>query len=133
MSLDTSLRTLTLQNAAVVTAIGSRYHIDNLPDSVSYPCVRAQTITDPSLRSHVGTFGGRELVQLDVWDDDQANRDAATDALVAWLDNYRGAMGSWNVTIQVRNKPRSWEAESRLYRCMIELEIQSQYIYSLRC
>lgn len=123
MSLDTSLRTLTLQNAAVVTAIGSRYHIDNLPDLVDYPCIRAQTITDPSLRSHAGTHGGRELVQLDVYSDTQTTRDSAADAIVAWLDNYKGAMGSWNVTIQVRNKPRSWEAESRLYRCVIELEI----------
>jgi len=123
MSLDNSLRTLTLQNAAVVTAISTRYHIDNLPDGVSYPCVRAQTITDPSLRSHSGTFGGTELVQLDVYSDMQTTRNSATDALIAWLDNYRGAMGSWNVTIQVRNKPRSWEPESRLYRCMLELSI----------
>jgi len=123
MSLDTSLRTLVLQNPAVSTAIGTRYHIDNLPDGVSYPCVRAQTITDPSHRSHSGTFGGTELVQLDVYSDAQTTRDSATDALITWLDNYKGAMGSWNVTMQVRNKPRSWEPESRLYRCMLELSI----------
>ena len=123
MSLDTSLRTLTLQNAAVVTAIASRYHIDNLPDEVSYPCVRAQAITDPSLRSHSGTFGGLETVQLDVYSDTQTTRDSAADAIIAWLDNYKGAMGSNSVTIQVRNKPRSSESESRLYRCMIELSI----------
>jgi hypothetical protein len=123
MSLDTSLRTLTLQNPAVTTAIGSRYHIDSLPDGVSYPCVRAQAITDPSLRSHSGTFGGNELVQLDVYSDVQTTRDSAVSAIVAWLDNYKGALGSWSVTIQVRNKPRSWEAEPRLYRCMIELSI----------
>lgn len=123
MSLDTSLRTLVLQNAAVVTAIGARYHVDNLPDEVTYPCVRAQTITDPSLRANSGTYGGREVVQLDVYSDVQSARDSASDAIISWLDNYRGAMGNWNVTILVRNKPRSWEAESRLYRCMIELEI----------
>lgn len=123
MSLDTSLRTLVLQNAAVVTAISTRYHIDKLPDTVTYPCVRAVTVTDPSIRTHSGTHGGRELVQLDVFDDDQTTRDSAADALITWLDNYRGGMGSYNVTIQVTNKPRSWEPESRLYRCMIELEI----------
>lgn len=123
MSLDTSLRTLTLQNTAVAAAIGSRYHADKLPDDVTYPCVRAQVITDPLLRTHSGTHGGRELVQLDVYSDLQSTRDSASDAVIAWLDNYRGAMGSWNVTILVRNKLRSWEAESRLYRCMIELEI----------
>lgn len=123
MSLDTNLRALTLQNAAVVAAIGSRYHIDNLPDNVTYPCVRAVTVTDPPERTHGGTYGGRELVQLDVYGSTQSSRDTAADALIAWLDNYRGVMGDWNATIQVRNKPRSWEPESRLYRCMIELEI----------
>ena len=123
MSLDTSLRTLALQDPTVSGAIGSRYHIDKLPDGVSYPCVRAITITDPSHRTHDGTFGGTELVQLDVYDDDQTGRDTAADALVSWLDNYKGTMGSWTVTIQVRNKPRSWEAESRLYRAMLELSI----------
>lgn len=124
MSLDTALRTLVLQNPAVVAAIGARYHIDHIPDGETYPCVRAATIADPFLRSHAGTHGGRETVQLDVYDDDQTGRDAAADAIVAWLDNYRGALGaSYNATIQVRNKPRSWEAETRLYRCMIEIEV----------
>lgn len=123
MSLDTNLRTLTLQNAAVTAQIGSRYHIDKLPDDVTFPCVRAQTIADPSLRSHNGTHGGRELVQVDVWGSTQTSRDAAADAIIAWLDNYSGVMGSYRATIQVRDKPRSWDAESRLYRCMIELDI----------
>jgi len=123
MSLDTSLRTLTLLDSGVLTAISTRYYVDRLPDDVTYPCVRAQTITDPSHRTHAGTFGGTELVQLDVYDDDQTGRDVAADALVNWLDNYKGYMGNWNVTIQVKNKPRSWEGESRLYRCMIELSI----------
>jgi len=124
MPLDTSLRTLVLQNPAVTAAISTRYYVDNLPDNVTYPCVRAQTITDPSLRSHSGTYGGMETVQLDVYSNTQTTRDSAADAIIAWLDNYRGWMGNGqNATIQVRNKPRSWEADSRLYRCMIELVI----------
>ena len=123
MSLDTDLRTLTLQDTAVSGAIGTRYHIEHLPDNVTYPCVRAQTITDPSLRSHDDTYGGKEVVQLDVYSDKQSERDTAPDALVNYLDNYKGALGYSNVTIQVRNKPRSWEPDSRLYRCMLELTI----------
>lgn len=123
MSLDTDLRTLTLQNAAVVSAIASRYHIDHIPDNATYPCVRAITITDNSARSHINTHGGVETVQLDVYSDTQTTRDSATDALIAWLDNYHGVMGSRDVTIQVRNKPRSFEPDSRLYRCLIELSI----------
>lgn len=123
MSLDTDLRTLALANAGIAAAISTRYHIDKFPDTVTYPCVRAVTITDPFLRSHAGTYGGRETVQLDVYSDAQSTRDSAADALIAYLDNYKGAMGSANVTIQVTNRPRSWEAETRLYRCMIELSI----------
>jgi hypothetical protein len=124
MSLDTNLRTLVLQNAAVASAIGNRYHIDRIPEeATTYPLVRAVNITDPFLRTHSGTFGGRATFQLDVYDNDQATRDTAADALVAWLDNYRGALGSYNATIQVKNRPGSWEAESRLYRRMIEIEI----------
>lgn len=123
MSLDTELRTLALTNNDVVAQIGARYHIDNLPDNVSYPCVRAVTITDPSHRTHAGTYGGTETVQLDVYGSTQATRDAAADALIEWLDNYTGSMGDWDVTIQVRNKPRSWEPEARLYRTMLELSI----------
>ena len=123
MSLDTDLRTLALANAGITTAISTRYYIDHLPDNVTYPCVRAATITDPFLRSHAGTYGGRETVQLDVYSDAQSTRDSAANALIAYLDNYKGAMGSANVTIQVRNRPRLWEAESRLYRCIVELSI----------
>jgi hypothetical protein len=123
MTVDTSLRTLTLQNAAVSAAIGTRYHIDRLPDNVTYPCVRAQTIADPSTRSHGGTFGGRALVQLDIYDDDPATRDTAATAIIGWLDNYRGALGSYNVTIQVRNRLPSWEPEARLFRALLEIEI----------
>jgi hypothetical protein len=123
MSLDTDLRELTLTDSAVSTAIGERYHVDHLPDNVTYPCVRAQTITDPFLRSHDGTYGGVEVVQLDVYSNTQTTRDSAADAVIAWLDNYNDALGDRSATIQVRNNPRSWEPEARLYRCMIELSI----------
>lgn len=123
MSVESNLRTLTLQNAAIVALIGSRFHIDHIPDTATYPLVRAQLITDPFSRTHSGTFGGRALVQLDVFDDDQSGRDAASDALIAWLDNYNGAMGSYNVTIQVKDRRGNWEAESRLYRRLLEVEI----------
>lgn len=123
MSVDSNLRTLVLTNAAVVAQIGSRYHIDHLPDSATYPCVRAQLITDPFQRTHSGTYGGRALVQIDTYDDDPTNCNTAADAIVAWLDNYRGALGSYNVVIQIKNRLAGWEAETRLFRRTMEAEI----------
>lgn len=123
MSVDSNLRTLALQNAAVTAAISTRYHIDHIPDPATYPCVKAQLITDPFSRTHSGTFGGRARVQLDVYDDDPTNCNAAADALVSWLDGYRGGMGSYNVTIQIKNRQGFWETESRLFRRLLEVEI----------
>lgn len=123
MSIESNLRTLALQNAAVVAQIGSRFHIDHIPETATYPLVRAQIIADPFNRTHGGTFGGRALVQLDVFDDDPTNCNAAADALIAWLDNYNGGMGNNNVTIQVKSRVGNWEADSRLYRRLLEVEI----------
>lgn len=126
MSVDSNLRTLALTNAAVVAQISNRYFIDRIPEisgGMTYPCVRAQLITDPFARTHSGTYGGRALVQLDVFDDDQINCSTAADALVAWLDNYHGGMGNYNVTIQVRNRQGFWEPDSRLFRRLLEVEI----------
>lgn len=123
MSIESNLRTLTLQNAAVVAQIGSRFHIDHIPDTATYPLVLAQIIADPFSRTHSGTIGGRALVQLDVYDNDQTNCNAAGDALIAWLDNYNGAMGNYNVTIQVKSRVGNWDVDSRLYRRLLEVEI----------
>lgn len=123
MSVDSNLRTLALTNAGIVAQINNRYHIDRIPDTATYPLVRSQLIADPFQRTHSGTFGGRALVQLDVYDDDQTNCTAAADAIVAWLDNYNGAMSGYHVTIQVRNRQGFWEPDSRLFRRLLELEI----------
>lgn len=123
MSVDSNLRTLTLQNTAVVATIGQRYYVDHIPDGATYPCVRAQTVTEPFERTHGGSFGGRARVQLDVYDDDEINCNAAADALIGWLDNYKGGMGNYNVTIQLKNKQGGWEVESRLFRRMLEIEV----------
>lgn len=126
MSVDSNLKTLTLQNPAVVALIGNRYFIDHIPEvsgGMVYPCVRSVTVSDPPANTHAGSIGGNALIQLDVYDDDQINCNAAADALFAWLNNYHGGMGSYNVTIQVKNKPSGWETDSRLFHRMIEVEI----------
>lgn len=122
--LESSLRTLVLQNADVVASIGNRFFWDNVPEGTSYPCVRAATISDRGTRTHSGTYGGKSLVQLDVWDDDKGGVNAAMEVIRAWLDNYSGGMGSsYNVTIQVSNVPGNWDGEARLYRRVMEVDI----------
>ena len=123
--LETPLRALVLQNADVVTAIGQRFYWRYIPEETSYPCIKAQTITNPLDRTHGGTHGGRERVQIDVYDNkDQESRcHAAADTLVIWLDNYKGGMGSHNVTIQVKSDVPMPDPDIRLFRRMLEIEI----------
>jgi len=124
MDFQSGVRARLLANGLVSGAVGTRIDWGQRPQGAAYPAIVLQTISDPR-PAHLKDYEETRstLVQLDVYSDVQSTRDSAADALVAWLDNYRGMMGSWNATIQVRNKPRSWEPDSRLYRCMIELEI----------
>jgi hypothetical protein len=123
--LETPLRALVLQNADVVTAIGQRFYWRYIPEETSAPYVKAQTITNPLERTHVGTYGGRERVQLDVYDDreQEARCHAAADTLATWLDNYNGAMGTYNVTIQVKSDVPFPEPDTRLFRRLMEIEV----------
>jgi hypothetical protein len=121
--LETSLRSLTLQNPAVSTAIAQRYYIDRIPDGVGYPLIKAQTISDVGYRTQSGTFGGTALIQLDVWDDDKPTCNQTAETLRSWLDNYKGGMGDLDVTIQIRNMPSSPDSDTKLFRRILEAQI----------
>lgn len=122
--LESSLRSFVLQSGAVSSSIGARFHWDNIPDNESYPCVRAVTVTHPLNRTHNGTHGGRSLVQLDVYSDAKGTCNAAAETIRLATDNYKGAMGDYAVTMQVKNAGRgSFEPDSRLFRRLMEIEI----------
>lgn len=120
---ESSLRTLALSNAAVAATFGTRFHWNHIPDNETYPCVRAVTVSDNAGDTHSNNWGGQALVQLDVYDDDKAGCNAAAETLKAWLHRYHGGMGTYNVTIKVTNYPSFFEADARLFRRMLELEI----------
>lgn len=121
--IETGLRALVLQNPAVVTAFGNRYYIDRIPDNVTYPLMRAQTINDAEQDTHESTFGTRALIQLDVWDDDKAGCNTNTSIVRDWLHRYRGAYGTGNATIKVRNVPSVPDPETKIFRRILELDI----------
>jgi hypothetical protein len=121
--LETSLRNLTLQNPAVATAFGNRFYWNHVPDGITYPCIKAQTITDVSGDTHSSTWGGKSLVQLDVYDDDKSGCNTGAALVRYWLNRYNGGMGTNNVTIKVRNSTSLFDVDARLYRRMMEVEI----------
>jgi hypothetical protein len=122
--LESSLRTLALQNASVSSAFGTRFFWNKIPDSVTYPVVRAQTITDTAEDTHSNTWGGRAVVQLDVFDDDKAGANTNAEIIRGWLHRYKGALGSsYNATIKVRNVSSLYDDESRLFRRLMEVDV----------
>lgn len=123
MDIETSLKALTLSNAGIAAVIGQRYYIDHIPDGVTYPIVKAQTITDNPIDIHSSNLGGRALIQLDVYDDDKQTCSTSADLIRVWLHNYRGAFGGGNATIKIRNVQGNWDVDSRLFRKMLEAEI----------
>jgi hypothetical protein len=121
--LETNLRTLTLLNASVAAAFGNRFHWNHIPDDRTFPCIKAQTITDMSQDTHSSTWGTVALVQLDVYDDDKNGCNTNAELVRGWLHRYKGAFGAGEATIKVRNMPSLFDAEERLYRRMLEVTI----------
>lgn len=121
--IETALRALTLQNAAIVTAFGNRYYIDRIPDGVTYPLIRAQTINDGEQDTHENTYGTRALVQLDIWDNDKAGCNVNALLVRSWLHRYKGVCGGGNATIKVRNAPSVPDPDTQLFRKILEVDI----------
>jgi hypothetical protein len=121
--LETGLKALILQNNAVATAFGQRYYIDKIPDGVTYPVIRAQTINDAEQDTHSNTWGSRALIQVDIWDDDKAGCNTNAALVRGWLHRYTGAFSGGNATIKVRNAPSIPDPNTRLFRRILEVEI----------
>lgn len=122
--LESSLRTLTLQHSSVAAAFGTRFYWNKLPDSLTYPTARAQTISDNAMDTHGNTWGGKAVVQIDVWDDDKANCNTNAGLIRSWLHRYNGSLGaSYIATIKVRNAQSGWDDEARLFRQILEVDI----------
>ncbi len=121
--IESSLRTIVLQGTGIAAAFGNRFYWNQIPEGVTYPLIKAQTITDNAMDTHSNNWGGRTLVQLDVYDDDKANANSSSELIRAWLHRYRGTLGGKDATIKVRNVQSGFDTEARLFRRMLEVEI----------
>jgi len=121
--LESSFRTATLLGTGIAAAFSNRFYWNHVPDAVTYPIIKAQTVTDNANDTHSSKWGGRANIQLDVYDDDKSGCNANAALVRSWLHNYKGVMGDYRVMIKVRNFPSTYEDEARLYRRMLEVEI----------
>lgn len=123
MDIETALRSLTLQNPAIAAAFAQRYYIDRIPDTVTYPLIRAITVADPQLDTHTSNIGGRALIQIEIWDDDKQGCNVNAQKVRDWLHRYAGAFGSGNATIKINNAPSVPDPDTRLFRKILEADI----------
>jgi hypothetical protein len=124
MDIETALKALTLQNASIAAVFGQRYYIDRIPPEVTiYPIMRAQTISDIDQDTHSSTWGARATVQLDIWDDDKATCNTSAALVRTWLHRYKGAFGSGEATIKVRNAPSVPDPDTKLFRKILEVDL----------
>ena len=123
MDIETALKALTLQHPDVAAAFGQRYYIDHAPDNVTYPIIRALTVSDNALDTHTNTYGGQALIQLDIWDDDKAGCNVAAQLVRSWLHCYKGAFGGGVATIKIRNAPSVPDPDTKLFRRILEADI----------
>lgn len=123
MDIETALKALTLQNAPIAAAFGQRYYIDRIPDNVTYPIIRAVTVSDSQQDTHTGVWGILATVQLDIWDDDKQGCNVNAEKVKDWLHRYRGAFGTGEATIKVRNAPSVPDPDTRLFRKILEVDM----------
>lgn len=121
--METALRALVLQNAAIVAVFGQRYYIDRIPDNVTYPLMRAQTVNDAEQDTHENIWGTKAMIQLDIWDDDKAGCNTSAALVRNWLHRYHGGFATGNAIIKVRNAPSVPDPETKMFRRILEVSI----------
>lgn len=123
MDVETALRTLTLENAAIAAAFGQRYYIDRIPDTVTYPIIRAITISDQPFDTHTANIGGEALIQIEIWDDDKQGCNTNAAKVKDWVHCYVGAFGSGTATIKITNAPSVPDPDTRLFRKILDADV----------
>jgi hypothetical protein len=122
-SIEIAFRKFFIANIALTPTFGDRYHLNKLPDTPQYPCVRETTITDAPKYHHQGVGPQKTTIQLDVIHTDKVSCNVAADKIIDTLSGYRGTVGDYRVRIFVKNVPSSWESELRYFRRILEMEI----------
>jgi hypothetical protein len=116
-----------MNNPDVKTAFGNRITAEKVPDGQSYPYAVLWMVTAPRSYTHQGAAARMPMVQLDVFDDDQAGADANSLLIENALSGYRGMLGSEISTglVSVNRGPDMWNSDERNYRRILEVTVRT--------
>ena len=116
-----------MNNALVKAAFGNRITVEKIPDNQTYPCAVLWTVTAPRSYTYQGPAGRMPLIQIDVFDDDQAGADANSLLIENTLSGYRGMLGSdLNAGfVSVNRGPDMWNPDERNYRRILEVTVRT--------
>ena len=114
-----------LQQDTTVMAVLDEIYVDKLPDNVSYPCAMLRNVTEPLTYNQDGSYSRRTLVQIDIYAETSASKDAAKDAIMNKLSGHRGMMGAIEVGfIFVRDAGRDTpDKDAQLNHKILEAEV----------
>lgn len=118
-------------NPTITAAFGSRIFGNTIPDLPGggpqpFPNARMREIATGNIYAHTGNTGRTVLVQIDVFDDDEAGANANSEIIRAAFDGYRGMIGTVNAgMVKARRVSGDWQGEERSYIRILELEIST--------
>ncbi|MFA5379175.1 MAG: hypothetical protein WC455_25695 [Dehalococcoidia bacterium] len=122
-----------MNNADVYAAFANRITAEKIPDvkipenPIKYPCAVLWVVTAPRSYTHQGPAGRVPIVQIDVFDDDQAGADANSLLIENTLSGYRGMLGSEVNAgfVSVNRGPDMWNPDERNYRRILEVTVRT--------
>lgn len=119
-----------VNDAAVFAVFANRIWADRIPDNPeggpqTYPYARIWLVTSPQQYTHQGEGGRTPLTQIDIFDDDQARSDTATEIIRASLSGFSGLLGNGLSAGRtfVSMGPGGWNEEARNFRRILEVSI----------
>jgi len=122
--LEASVVSFALLDADVLSALGSRFYVDKVPDKPGKPFAKLSQVSPDQRYTQDGYAGRVVLLQLDVYDDDKARCNSTAESVKARFDGYRGMMGDIKVgRCWCKDVRGEWPPDARNFRRILELEI----------
>jgi len=118
-----SLRTHALNYTAITDLISQRFHVDQLPENITMPCIRMKTVTDTPMNNRGSTGIGHIVFQLECYSEDTIAASQLAQALRDIYDGYSGAIGNFKARVLIQDVPGNWQPNERLFIRMIEMDI----------
>jgi hypothetical protein len=126
-----NLIAFSMTDAAISTAFGHRIWGNKIPDlpgggAQPYPYARMRDISDAHNYAHGGPTGRKAMVQVDIYDDDEATAKTNARLFVDLLDGYKGVMSNLTAgMVKAHRGPGTWDGSNRQYWQIVEVEVMT--------